>query len=78
MDFQKSGFPGFQKSGFPGFQKSGFPDFQKIKKLKILKIQIRSVQNVGKVWISRKKILPALFGAIWGIFSIDRKKQKMF
>ena len=37
---------------------------QQIKKIKILKIQIRSAQNVVKVWISRKKILPALFGAI--------------
>ena len=37
---------------------------QKMKKIKILKIQIRSAQNVGKVWISRKNILPALFGAI--------------
>ena len=37
---------------------------QKIKKIKSLKNQIRSAQNVGKVWISRKKILPALFGAI--------------
>ena len=33
-------------------------------KKKILKIQIRSAQNVGKVRISRKKILLALFGAI--------------
>ena len=37
---------------------------QKMEKIKILKIQIRSAQNVGKVWISRKKNLPALFGAI--------------
>ena len=37
---------------------------QKMKKIKILEIQIRSAQNVGKVWISRKKILPAPFGAI--------------
>ena len=37
---------------------------QKIPKIKILKIKIRSAQNVGKVWISRKKTLPALFGAI--------------
>ena len=37
---------------------------QQIKKIKSLKNQIRSAQNVGKVWISRKKILPALFGAI--------------
>ena len=28
---------------------------QKIKKIKILKIQICSTQNVGKVWIGRKK-----------------------
>ena len=28
---------------------------QKIQKIKILKIKIRSAQNVGKVWISRKK-----------------------
>ena len=37
---------------------------QQMEKIKILKIQIRSAQNVGKVWISRKKILLALFGAI--------------
>ena len=37
---------------------------QKMEKIKILKIQIRSAQNVGKVWISRKKILLTLFGAI--------------
>ena len=36
----------------------------KIKKVKFLKNQIRSAQNVGKVWISRNKILLALFGAI--------------
>ena len=37
---------------------------KKMKNIKILKIQICSAQNVGKVWISRKKILPTLFGAI--------------
>ena len=37
---------------------------QKIKKIKVLKIQIRSAKNVGKVWISRKKIPPALYGAM--------------
>ena len=36
----------------------------KNQKTKVLKIQIRSAQNVGKVWISRKKIFLALFGAI--------------
>ena len=64
----------FWKPGNPDFWKSGNPDFwdleiqkfgvQKMKKIKTLKIQIRSAQNVGKVWISRKKILLALFGAI--------------
>ena len=44
-----------------GIQKFGV---QKMEKIKILKIQIRSAQNVGKVWISGKKILLALFGAI--------------
>ena len=37
---------------------------QKMEKIKFLKVQIRSAQNVRKVWIGRKKILPALFGAI--------------
>ena len=39
----------------------------KFPNMKILKIKIRSAQNVGKVWISRrkqKKKLPALFGTI--------------
>ena len=31
---------------------------------KLFKIQVCSAQNVGKVWISRKKILLAPFGAI--------------
>ena len=52
---------GVWKFGDLEIQKFGV---QKIKKIKILKIQICSAQNVGKVWISRKKILPALFGAI--------------
>ena len=52
---------GVWKSGDLEIQKFGV---QKIEKIKILKIQICSAQNVGKVWISRKKILLALFGAI--------------
>ena len=39
-----------------------------IQKVKILKIKIRSAQNVGKVWISRGKKHPAPFGAISGRF----------
>ena len=46
-------------------------------KIKNLKIKIRVAQNVGKVWISRKKTFPAPFGAIPGIFSMGRKIQKM-
>ena len=55
----------FGKSGNPDFWELEIQKFgvQKMEK-KILKIQIRSAQNVGKVWISRKKILLALFGAI--------------
>ena len=34
-----------------------------IAKIKIIKHQIRSAQNVGKAWISWKQILPAPFGA---------------
>ena len=51
---------------------------QKMEKIKILKIQIRSAQNVGKVWISRKKILPTLFGAIWGHFFHGPEKLKKY
>ena len=39
-----------------------------MEKIKILKIQIRSAQNVGKVFLSRKNIFPAPFGAFPGYF----------
>ena len=46
--------------------------------MKILKIKIRSAQNVGKVWISRKKDLR---GPIWGhlgqFFAWAGKIEKM-
>ena len=43
-----------------------------------IKIKIRPAQNVGKVWISRKKNLPAPFGAIPGnFFAWAGKMQKM-
>ena len=60
------------------FWKSGTWKFgiQKYKKIKILKIQIRSAQNVGKVWISRKKNLPAPFGVSRAIFCVGWKNQK--
>ena len=50
--------------------------FQKIQKLKVLKIKIHSAQNVGKVWISRKKNLPAPFGAFPGNFLRGPEKSK--
>ena len=51
-----------------GTQKSGNLRSKKIQKIQILKIKIRSAQNVGKVWISRKKILLTPFGPIWAHF----------
>ena len=57
----KSGNLEIWRSGDLEIQKIGGP---KMENIKIPKIQIRSAQNVGKVWISREKILAALFGAI--------------
>ena len=67
------GNPEILRFGDLEIQKCGI---QKIKKIKSLKIQIRSAQNVGKVWISRKKILPAPFGAIPCHFLHGLKKNK--
>ena len=47
---------------------------KKIQKIKILKIQIRSAQNVGKVWISRNKSSWAHLGPF---FAWAGKIQKM-
>ena len=47
-----------------------------MKKMEIIKIQIRSAQNVGKVWIGRKKNLPAPFGASLGYFLHGPEKLK--
>ena len=46
------------------------------KKTKILKIQIRSAQNIGKVWISRKKSSWPHLGSSQAIFSMDQKNAK--
>ena len=51
-------------------------DPKKIQKIKILKIKIRVTQNVGKVWISRNKIILAPFGAISHIFFHGPEKYK--
>ena len=47
-----------------------------MKKVEILKFRVRSAQNVGKVWISWKKILLASFGAIPGHFLHGPEKCK--
>ena len=49
-----------------------------MKTVEILKFQIRSAQNVGKVWISWKKILLAPFGATPGHFFHGPDKCKEF
>ena len=46
---------------------------QKMENIKLLKIQIRPAQNVGKVWISRNK---ASLGPSEAIFSMDPGKSK--
>ena len=45
-------------------------------KITILEIQIRSAQNVGKVWISRKKAFPAPFVALPANFLRGPEKSK--
>ena len=44
--------------------------------MKILKIEIRSAQNVGKVWISRKKSSWPHLGPSGLIFCVGRKKSE--
>ena len=51
----RSGSLEIQKFGDLGTWKSRKLESKKAKKIKVLKIQIRSAQNVGKVSISRKK-----------------------
>ena len=63
----------FWKSGNLEIQKFGV---QQISKMEILKIQISSAHNVGKVWTSWKKNLPAPFGATPGNFLHGPKKSK--
>ena len=71
----KSGDLEIWEFGDPGIWRSGDLEIQKFGDLgtytfrnsgskKNLKIQMRSAQNVGKVWISRKKILLDPFGAV--------------
>ena len=46
------------------------------KTLRFFEIQIHVANNVGKVRISQKNNFPAPFGAILGIFSMDRTNIK--
>ena len=66
---------GIQESGNPEIWKSGIQNKYNTQ-LNILKIKIRVTQNVGKVWIRRKKQLPVPFGAISGQFFHGLKKRK--
>ena len=65
---------GICRSGDLEIQKCGI---QKIKKMKILKIQIQSAQNVGKVWITRKTSSWHHLGPSQAIFSMDQKIKKI-
>ena len=62
-----------------GIQKSGNPEIWDHKKNKsgILRMQILSAENVGKVLISTKKNLPASFGATSGQFPWAGKMQNL-
>ena len=73
MEIWGPGNPEIWRFGELEIQKFGV---QQIKQIKNLKIQIRSAQNVGKVWISRKKSSRPYLGPSEAIFSIDRKNQK--
>ena len=55
---------------------SGILGSKKIQKITILKIQIRSAQSVGKVWISRKKSSWPQLGPSGANFSMDWKNIK--
>ena len=65
----------FWKSGDLEIQKCGI---HKISKTQIQQIKIHVAQDVGKVWIGRKKILPAPFGPSQAIFPCTEQIPKMF
>ena len=73
----KSGNLEIWEFGDLGTWKSWNLETNKIKnKTTNLKIQIRSAQNVGKVWISRKKSSWPYLGPSEAIFSMERKNAK--
>ena len=68
LEIWGSGNPEIWRSGDLDIQKIGVP---KIKKLKDLEMQIRSAQNVGKVWIVGKKLRGSHLGPSEAILSMD-------
>ena len=68
--------PRFLEIGKSGVWKSGNLESQKVQKIKILKIKIRVAQNVGKVWISRKKTSWPHLVPFQAIFCVGRKNRK--
>ena len=60
----------------PTSRKFGNLESNTLQKMKIIQSKIRSVQNVGKVWISRTWNLLTLFQAMSGIFPWAGKKLK--
>ena len=66
------------ESGNPGIWKSGNLESQKIGKIEIIRMQILSAQNVGKVWISRKKSSWPHLVPFQVFFPWTGKMQKMY
>ena len=68
--------PSWAQVGGPKLGPSQKFGIQKIQKIKILKIKIHVAQNVGEVWIGRKKIPLAPFGVTWALFLRGPEKCK--
>ena len=49
---------------------------KQIQKIKVIKIKIRSAQNISKIFLSRKKTFPAPFGALPANFLRGPEKSK--
>ena len=60
-----------------GTRKSGILGSNKSKKIRILKIRIRSAQNVGEVFLCRKRASPPHLGPSQPIFCVGRKNPKI-
>ena len=67
----------FEKFGFLGTRKSGKLESKKIPKIKIVKIEIGSAQNVGKVFYAGKKRPRPIWGPPGQFFAWAGKIQKL-